>query len=135
MLASAFTSAKKTGALFFSTGIGALVNIALNIPFVYYFGSKGAACATAISCIVVWVIRIIQTNRYILIKINYVNQIVSFILLIIQAVLTSMGICNIWITGILIFLCLLFINRAEGKKLFTVIFSVILKLKNRKGNT
>lgn len=128
MLASAFTSAKKTNSLFVSTGIGAIINIALNIPLVYIFGAMGAAYATAISCTTVWIVRIIQTNKYIPIKTNYLNQIISFVILIVQSALTANQVANIWVVGSISFVCILFVNIKESKKLFLTINSSIKKL-------
>lgn len=133
MLASAFTSAKKTNALFVSTGIGALINVILNIPLVYACGSMGAAYATAISCFVVWIVRIIQTQKYIKIKANYFFQALSLGVLFVQVFLTANQIGNAWIIGGVSLVCILVFNHNELKKIYFAFFSIAKQILKKDG--
>lgn len=76
-LASAFTSAKKTSALFISTCIGAVINIIVNYVLIIAIGAFGAAVATAISFIVVVICRIISMKNMVLLKIDYFKMVLS----------------------------------------------------------
>lgn len=133
MLASAFTSAKKTNVLFFSTGIGAIVNIILNVLLIDRFHSLGAAYATSISCMVVWIIRIIQTNKYIRIQTSYIRHIISFVLIVFQGVLSANQIGNIWAIGALSLMCIIIVNQEECRKIQIVLFQNMKKIINRNG--
>lgn len=129
MLASAFTSTKKTVGLFVSTGIGAVINIALNFLFVNWFGGIGAAYATALGCMSVFLVRLVHTNMYIRINANYIVQAISIIILFVQAYLTSNNIFNIWIVGIGTFLIVTLLNK---KYFFSIKNSIIVLLNNLK---
>jgi len=132
MLASAYTSAKKTGGLFVSTGIGALINIILNILLVDFLGGIGAAYATAFSCMCVLLIRLIHINRYIKIKANYGFQIISLFVLFVQAYMTTNGISDILVIGIVAFFIILIVNFKYFLSLVNVVKSVIIRIKKKK---
>ena len=57
-IGSLFTASKKTKYIFTTTLAGSLANLFLNIPMVYMWGAIGAALATLISYIWVFIIRI-----------------------------------------------------------------------------
>lgn len=68
-----------------STIYGAITNILLNLIFTPLIGVLGAAIATTISYIEVWLFRYWHSKKYVHIRINLVRDIFSYILLIIQA--------------------------------------------------
>lgn len=83
-----FFSAVKDSKLFAtSTIMGAIINLFLNFVFTPIYGAMGAAVATAISYIVVWAFRYVQSRKYIRLKINLTRDIIAYILLIVQSLL------------------------------------------------
>lgn len=83
-----FFSAVKDSKLFAtSTIMGAIINLFLNFVFTPVYGAMGAAIATAISYIVVWACRYVQSRKYIRLKINLTRDIIAYILLIVQSLL------------------------------------------------
>lgn len=83
-----FFSAVKDSKLFAtSTIMGAIINLFLNFVFTPVYGAMGAAIATAISYIVVWAFRYVQSRKYIRLKINLTRDIIAYILLIVQSLL------------------------------------------------
>lgn len=83
-----FFSAVKDSKLFAtSTIMGAIINLFLNFVFTPIYGAMGAAIATAISYIVVWAFRYVQSRKYIRLKINLTRDIIAYILLIVQSLL------------------------------------------------
>ena len=70
-----------------STAIGAVVNTVLNIVLVYSVGALGAAIATAVGYWVVWVVRRRYMLKYIHIKMRLVRDYISYVLLVIQAII------------------------------------------------
>lgn len=83
-----FFSAVKDSKLFAtSTIMGAIINLILNFIFTPIYGAMGAAIATAISYIVVWAFRYVQSRKYIKLKINLTRDIIAYILLIVQSLL------------------------------------------------
>lgn len=69
-----------------STSIGAFTNIVLNIIFIPVIGPLGAAIATAISYFEVYVVRLIQSRKYIKLQINLVRDAISYVLILAQAI-------------------------------------------------
>lgn len=69
-----------------STIIGALLNIVLNLIFTPIIGALGAAIATTVSYIVVWLIRLLNSKRYITLKIKLGRDLGSYFVLIIQSI-------------------------------------------------
>lgn len=83
-----FFSAVKDSKLFAtSTIMGAIINLFLNFVFTPIYGAMGAAIATAISYMVVWAFRYVQSRKYIRLKINLTRDIIAYILLIVQSLL------------------------------------------------
>ena len=88
-LASEFRAAKKTDALFASVIVGSVTNIILNWICIRAFGAFGAALATAVSFIIIWLFRFIMIQRIITIHINGLNTVICYVLFIIEALYVS----------------------------------------------
>ena len=69
---------------------GAVTNIALNFILTPVFGALGAAVATTVCYLEIWIARLYLSRRYVRFRINLVRDVVSYILLVVQslAVLT-----------------------------------------------
>ena len=63
ILGTVYTSAKKTSFIFTSTIVGAVVNIILNVILVRIWGIIGAAVATLLSYMCVWMLRVINVRK------------------------------------------------------------------------
>lgn len=82
-----FFSAVKDSKIFAtSTIVGAITNLILNFIFTPYYGAMGAAVATAICYFVVWGFRYLQSKKYIQLKVHIKRDIVSYVMLGIQAI-------------------------------------------------
>lgn len=86
-LGTLYTASKKTKGLFTTTLSGAVVNIVLNLALIPILGIMGAAIATCISNMIVFVARMIFTKKQFEIKISIKYVCTVFILLSFQAVL------------------------------------------------
>lgn len=84
-LASIFRTLMKTNVLFFSTGIGALVNIFLNFIFIKKYGIIGAAYGTLIGFIVVWIMRQCVLKKYMNVNMLTLKNCLLFFILLIEA--------------------------------------------------
>ena len=87
VLGGVFSAEKDSKVFAVSTCTGALLNFILNILLVRPMGPLGAAIATAVSAYVVWIIRIIQTKRYITLDLDIRRDHIIYIVLIAQSVL------------------------------------------------
>lgn len=85
-IGSIYTVEKKSVSHLVTTLIGAASNIVLNLMLIPRFGISGAAIATFASFMLVFVIRLIDTRKYITLHWSPVRFCISFALLMIQIV-------------------------------------------------
>ena len=128
-----YSAATNTKIISISTVVGALINLGLNIILVYYIGTVGAAIATLVSYIVVWIIRMICLKKIVILKINYVKHIISYFLLLTQCIIWSCNLNSIVLYSIegviLIAICIMYFK--DIKKLILKLISMI-KNKSKK---
>lgn len=108
-----FFSAVKDSKIFAtSTIMGAAVNIVLNLIFTPLYGAVGAAVATAICYIVVWVFRYWQSKKYIKLRINIARDVITYILLCVQSVLIMIDGLKMYafVSGVFGVICLLYLK-------------------------
>lgn len=86
-LGGVFSATKNSMSFGKSTVIGAIVNFVLNIILVSKIQTLGAAIATTIACCVVWVIRMVDVQKYIRLNINLKRDLFAYIVLIVQGIL------------------------------------------------
>ena len=84
-----YTSAKKTKFLFYSTMIGALINVILCILLTKFLGIFGATIAISLSNFIIWTLRIIDSRKIMKMHINYLNITFQIMLLIIESIVIS----------------------------------------------
>ena len=61
-MGSVYVVTKKSSASFWTSMLGAAINIILNICFIPYIGIQGAAIATLVSCMIIFMIRLVNTR-------------------------------------------------------------------------
>lgn len=103
-IGSIFTAVKDTKTLSSSTIIGAVVNIVCNFIFIYLWGAYGAALATLLGYLVVWGMRHIILRKHLFLHLNWSRDLVAYMVLIIQMVL------SLWGTKALIFQAILLVT-------------------------
>lgn len=89
VLGSLFTSEKKTTTIFKTTCIGSIVNITLNFLLIYLCGALGAAIATFVSYLVVWIMRVNKAAREFEINIDTRWSFLQLIMLITEVIFTT----------------------------------------------
>lgn len=94
--ASVYMAKKKSMLSMMTAGAGAVVNVALNFILIPSIGAYGAAIATAISFFAVFVIRAINTKKFVNIKIDWVTFVPSVILLISSVAVTMFEVAGKW---------------------------------------
>ena len=87
LLGGIFTAAKESKVIARTTAVGAGLNTILNIAFVFVFGPIGAAIATLISYVLVWLVRLKAAKNIVNININLKRDILSYIILTTQSFL------------------------------------------------
>lgn len=130
-LGGIFAASKKSNIHGKTTLIGAVVNVIANIILVLIFGAIGAAAATMISNLVVWIMRFKYANEIIKLNINLKRDIISYAVLNVQ-IFIMLFVNNNLVLWMAEFFCLiivfvLYINDLSVLKEF-----VISKLKEKK---
>lgn len=86
-----FSAVKNVKIFAQSSIIGAVSNITLNIVLTPFLGALGASIATTICYFEVWFIRYRHSKRFVRMKINLFRDSVTYILLLVQAVVLLMA--------------------------------------------
>lgn len=111
-LSSIYEAANKTGHSLVSSVIGAVANVTLNLLLLKTIGVIGAAIATLISYVLVFIYRVIDTKKYLYMKINWAKIIINLTLLAVMSVNTMFMEYGLWMNAInaVIFIILFAIN-------------------------
>ena len=83
-IGSIFTAVKDTKTLSVSTIIGAVINTVCNFVFIYYWQAYGAAVATMLGYVVVFIMRHIILRKYIKLHLKWWRDIFVYLALIVQ---------------------------------------------------
>jgi O-antigen/teichoic acid export membrane protein len=78
---------KKTNALVIPVIIGASVGVTINFIFVPKYGAMVASVSVTISYFLIWLMRLIDTQKYMRLKISYLNDSISYLLVVLQAII------------------------------------------------
>ena len=89
---------------------GAVVNVILNFVMIPMHGAMGAAVATLISYLTVYVIRAVDTRNYLRFSLHTPRLIINTLLLLVQAIIMILAFRYWQIAEILILLFLLVFN-------------------------
>lgn len=108
VLGSVLSAKKDTRTMMWAALIGAGINAIFNIGFIYAIGIQGATIATAISSIVIFVIRLYGTGEDIVIQDKYY---ISWLLLILQAMIEVVN-GNI-LLELVIFILIIIVNKKK----------------------
>lgn len=115
-VSTSYNVQKDSKGFLYSGLIGAIINIILNIVFIPKFETYGAAFATMISYISVFVYRIIDTRKYLKIKIS-INHILYIFLLLLSCSLVFIDNIISYIFITIIFILSLGISMKDIKEL------------------
>lgn len=86
-----FNAVKKNVVLMTSTILGAVINLCFNVMLVPKYGIMAASIVSMVSYLVVTAIRIVCVRKYVIIKTDLAKNLISVVLLIVQASLMSFG--------------------------------------------
>lgn len=131
-MASVYMAERKSVMSFVTAMSGAVTNIVLNFLLIPKIGPNGAAIATVISFIVVFIFRAINTRKYIQFNLNIVKVVANTVILIAQSavlILAPWG-TNDYIIEVILTLIMLILN---GRPIFEMVAMLLSKyLKKRK---
>ena len=111
-----------------STLVGAIANIILNFALIPKFGSQGAAIATLISYILIWVLRLVFMKKYIVLDIDYFKNLLTYFILIIMSIcLITMSTINSLVACVMGFAFILIVNVSYLKSTFIFVKKGLFK--------
>lgn len=125
VLSAIFLAEKKTNMLFVSTTTGAVINIMLNLTFVWKYGAMGSAVATFVSFLFVWVVRIFNSKKIITINMFIKKSLMGYIILFTQAIIVIINFKYSYIAETVLFLLLLILFYTDLKNILNKSVRVI----------
>ena len=134
-LASAFRAYKKTGQLFVSVAIGAVVNVVLNLFLIKSIGVIGASIATAASFLVTWAVRMQTIQRLVKVKIHLVPTVVTYALVIGGCLLISFDVPYAYVFYAAACAVIMILNYKQIKEICTLMLITIKKIIHNKQKT
>ncbi len=130
-LSSSYNVYKDSRGFLYSSTAGAIINVILNFIFIPKIGVIGAAISTTVSYIGVFLYRLVDTRKYVIVNIN-LKLLMEVILLISSSVLIYLN-DKIFIFGTIInIIVICFLNYKNIKKILNVIIKKIYKKGNIK---
>ena len=123
---------KDSKAMGLATGVGAVINVILNLITIPFYGAMGAAWATAISYCTMCFMAYAMVRKYVHIGNNLTLEILGYILLAAEAVIMIMGIGASYLICALICVILLGMYYRDVKDIVSKLFGIITgKLLNK----
>ena len=132
--ASVYMAEKKSMLSMITAASGAVVNIVLNLVLIPKYAAYGAAIATAVSFVTVFVLRIVNTKKYVNIKIDVKSFLPSVLLMLAGCVVMLSEIGGQWVSfGVTLALSALVVifNFKSVKDIITLLLEKFIK---KRGN-
>lgn len=126
-LGTNYIAAKDTKGVFKTSVVGAVIKVALSLMLIPLIGINGAAIATMVSFAVIWYIRMIDTRRFVHIKLNNKVFFLTLAMLFIQIGLLYWNISLEVISQILLFIFVILINKTNVQKITDRFKNLLLK--------
>lgn len=116
-----------------ATGIGAIINVVLNLLTVPFFGPMGAAWATAVSYFTMCIMAYIFVKKYVVINNRMVLELVGYGILIVEAVCMIAEIKYAYLISTLLCVCLVCMYYRDIKEIAKKLIGIVIgKLKRGK---
>lgn len=119
-MGSIFVAVKNTRVIATTTVVGAIVNVAGNVLLIRLIGVYGAALSTAIGHSVVLLMRHTYARQHIKMKLNWVTELLTYLLLLVQMIIATIEQSWLWVQ-ILLFFGLMLMN---GKMILSAVSKV-----------
>lgn len=124
---------KSTKKSFFSTFVGACINLTCNFLFIHKLGLYGVALGTILGYLTVYFIRAHDTKKNIRMSLDITRSIISFLILFIQTILLLKESVHIlWLKEIILVVIISFLYKKEI--LLIIRFTTGLILSKKEGN-
>lgn len=117
-LGSFYSASKQTQMLFVTTLAGGIVSVGINFLLVPYWGPMGASVTSVVAYALVWLIRLIDSRKYVKLQISIKTDCFCYVLIISQALMMVFlpGIVGYLSSGV-VFVVILLLNIKDLKDL------------------
>lgn len=112
-LGTNYIAAKQTLGVFKSSVVGAFLNLTLNLLLIPIMGIYGASVGTMISFLIIWIIRVIDTKKFVEIKLKVNKMVFNILVISLQIFILYMNLKFEFMIEIFLFILLLIINKSE----------------------
>ena len=130
-LGSVYFVEKKSVFSMLTALVGALINVVLNFIMIPDHGAMGAAVATLISYLAVYIVRAMDTKRYIEFDLKIPKLFINMMLLMLQIAILYSGVRYAYIAQIGCFAVILLINAKTIFEIAREFLMAFLKIKNK----
>lgn len=124
-----YVVAEKTVGAFVTSAITAVINLVLNIVLTPIIGMQGTALATMIGFVVLWLIRSVDTQKYIRFDQNYVKIVIQTVILIAQSLILISDIGFNYVIQAILMAVVVAINFKNIAGMFRLAGTMLKKLK------
>lgn len=112
-LGTTYTAAKRTSGIFLTTIIGAMANIIFGFIFVPWLGVQGASFAGFLSFLVVLIIRLFDTKKFMPVIIDKKLFIINHLVLVLMIIVLFLGMNFIYemMFNVILFIIIIYVNK------------------------
>lgn len=121
-----YTSAKRNVSVMMTTFLAAGINFVLNIVLIKTMGVQGAVVATAVAYLVVFIFRMVDSQKYVKFQIDFLQVGLSLIVLTVQSLVTIAD----WHAFIVSGMCVAVLVLVNYKSMKTLIGKALVKIKH-----
>ena len=118
----------KTKPIFITTLISAVVNVALGFALIPSLGGVGAAAASLVGYICIWLIRLIDSRKMIVLDYHYVRDGITFLLLFAQVAVEMLNLSFGWILSGALCLAVLLVQREAVVMVWKILVGMLKKI-------
>ncbi|PGT51024.1 polysaccharide biosynthesis protein [Priestia megaterium] len=112
-LGTNYIAAKKTGGVFKTSVIGAIINIVANLTLIPLLGINGASIGTLLSFAVIWILRIRDTKKFVNLQISIKKLALTFTVIGIQIGILYINLKLEYILQIILLAVIILINLSD----------------------
>ena len=120
-LNSIFSASKKTKALFYSSFAGAVVNVVLNLMLIPRFKGSGAAIATLIGYMTIWIVNMKSTRAIMRMNLNLQVILISTFLIVIEIISVLLNCWQGYVVASMCVVGVVMMNRGTFLNIFHII--------------
>ncbi|WP_010632907.1 polysaccharide biosynthesis C-terminal domain-containing protein [Sporolactobacillus vineae] len=124
-LGTNYVAAKNTVGVFRTSVYGAVVNIVLNFLLIPLIGTNGASISTMLSFLAIWLLRVVDTKSFVVIKIDLKRLLINFVIIGLQIFIIYLKLSMENTLQAALFLTMILVNQKEIKLLVSKVSRLI----------